>query len=1052
MATTLGLDLGPNSIGWALIEDNADGTGRLIDAGVRVFPEGVDNFDTSKEVSRNEDRRIARGMRRQILRRKRRRRILRDALIEVGLFPSDRAAQQRLFDLDPYDLRRRSLNEKLNPHEIGRVLLHLNQRRGFLSNRKKDRGDKEVKGMLAEISQLAGEMGDRTLGEHLAGLRIDPHHRIRGRHTHRAMLAHEFDRIWQAQANHHPELLTDIVRYGRRGAFDPLKPLRPRRLPHGSKWLIDHGIQGIIFFQRPMFWPKSMVGVCELEKGEKRCPKADRAAQRFRLLQEINNLRYIDPELQQEATLSSEQRMLLLEKLGVREKATFDDLRKWLGFLENVRFNLERGERSQIGGNKTDHLISKAIGKAWHKRPEQQKDEIVRLICNSDYDDAAIAQRLIDEFDLEADQANALLGVDLPAGYMSVSLKAINKLLPHLQRGLRYMAESDPEASALHAAGYLRRDELQRRLFDKLPSLHFIRTGPLADLPNPIVKATLYELRKVVNAIIREYGKPDEIHVEMARELKMSDAKRREVNSTMRKREQERADAAEFLRQNGARVTREAITRLLLWRQQGEHCIYSGRPISFQQLFGGEIDVDHILPYSRTLDDSQNNKVVCFRSVNHDKGQRSPFEWLGEADPDRYEQLCQRARALPYPKYRKFLQKELELDDFIQRQLRDTAYIARLAIEYLRMLVGEHQVIGTKGGLTAELRHQWGVGTILSELPDSPAWQEQSSLLPGEKNRADHRHHAIDAVVVALTNRSRLQKLSRIRDQGGTQATGEILPEPWPRFRDDVATRIRTMNVSHRARRKVSGRLHEETNYGPVRGNNGKPVEGVFVVRKPVDALSPNEVESIRDPVIRRIVADAFAAAGQATGRKKRGASQSSGNDNTSLKERLANLKMPSGVAIRRVRVLRNEKTIQPIRKGTPGEVFVKPGRTHHLCLFEWQENGKTRRDAVFVTMIEAARRARDGEPIIQRRHPHRPDAKFLMSFSAGEMLLADWKGEQKLLTFKTAASTQGQIYFADNTDARKSAAYKQFVCNCNTLKGRKVTVDPLGRIRWAND
>ena len=139
----LGLDLGPNSIGWALIKDDSDDpeNSELIDLGVRVFPEGVDAFDTGKEKSRNEDRRVARGMRRQVLRRVRRRRYLRQALIEAGLWPADETEQAKLYALNPYPLRAKALNEKLTPHEIGRVLLHLNQRRGFLSNRKKDRGD-----------------------------------------------------------------------------------------------------------------------------------------------------------------------------------------------------------------------------------------------------------------------------------------------------------------------------------------------------------------------------------------------------------------------------------------------------------------------------------------------------------------------------------------------------------------------------------------------------------------------------------------------------------------------------------------------------------------------------------------------------------------------------------------------------------------------------------------------------------------------------------------------------------------------------------------------
>ena len=176
----LGLDLGPNSIGWALVDDSPEGGSALVDIGVRVFPEGVDAFDTAKEKSRNEDRRVTRGMRRQVRRRARRRRRLQEALSAVGLWPKNANDQAKLQAIDPYELRARGLTEELSLHEFGRVLLHLNQRRGFLSNRKKDRGDKEVEGMLAEINQnerRREEGGFATIGAMLADIHQKTDHR-----------------------------------------------------------------------------------------------------------------------------------------------------------------------------------------------------------------------------------------------------------------------------------------------------------------------------------------------------------------------------------------------------------------------------------------------------------------------------------------------------------------------------------------------------------------------------------------------------------------------------------------------------------------------------------------------------------------------------------------------------------------------------------------------------------------------------------------------------------------------------------------------------------
>jgi CRISPR-associated endonuclease Csn1 len=1062
----LGLDLGPNSVGWALVtEGDASGPeAGLIDLGVRIFPEGVDNFDTAKEVSRNEQRRVARGMRRQIKRHARRRRRLTQALVQSGLWPSDPAAREALMAMDPYALRSRAIRERLEPHEIGRVLLHLNQRRGFLSNRKKDRGDKEVKGMLAEINEnerLRCEAGFETIGAWLADKQANLHHHgreendhVRNRHLARSQYEQEFEAIWNKQAEYHPDLLTDELKHGRLGSMK--YPVKPIRLPRGMTQLEAFGLHGILFFQRRMYWPKSVVGLCELEPKQKRCPRADRHAERFRVLQEVNNLRFVDPDTHIEQGLSDGQRAMVIEYLGTREKATFDQIRKKLGFLESVRFNLERGQRSSLKGMTVDWLMATAIGKQWHDRPEDEKDEIVRLLIDNDGDKDAVHDALTDQYGFTADEAEKALDVDLPTGYTSLSLVAIDRLLPHLQRGLVYQSASDPERSALHAAGYLRRDELGRRLFGELPDLRRINPANcrLGDIPNPVVKRALTELRKVVNAIIREYGKPDAVHLEMARSVKMGPKARSEYNSRIRERERERSNAADSLRQAGTPVRRESILRYQLWEEQSHECMYCGQPISQQQLFGegAEVDVDHILPRSRSLDDSQLNKVVCHRRCNHDKGQQTPYEWLAASD-NQYEAICQRAAALhkkglmPYRKYVRFLQKELKLDEFVNRQLTDTAYITRATMEYLRLLFHQdHAVLGLKGQLTAELRYHWGLDTILAELPDSPAWQEHINLRPGEKNRADHRHHTIDALVVALTNRSRLHELSDIVHRGGARRHGEILDEPWPDFREDVQDAVSRVNVSHRVERKVRGALHEGRIYGPT----DNPGEWVF--RTPVTKLSPSEIDRIRDDVIRRLVIDRLAEHGIEHGRGKNANSKK-------LKEALSGLTMPSGVPIKKVRILKPDKTIQKLRIDEGDKASVKPGSTHHLCIFEWQENGKAKREAVFVTMLEAVNRLKRGEPVIQRTHPKRPEARFVMSLGRGELILADWKGEEKLLTLKTSISTEGKVEFAEHVDARKSSGdrkYHKYKMTINSMfaryNARKVTVDPLGRVRRAKD
>ena len=1109
MATTLGLDLGPNSIGWALLDDK-----HVIGTGVRIFQEGVDAFDTSKESSRNEQRRIARGMRRQTKRRNQRKRIFRNALIQAGLWPQEAQQQVDLLGIDPYALRAKAVNEKITAYELGRVLLHMNQRRGFLSNRKKDRNDQEVKGMLGKMSELQAAMeaqGCTTLGQYLHHKaqnlvhtqRVDDDH-IRNRHTRRAMLEAEFELIWDTQRKHHPDLITESLCYGSQGKA-PKYPIKPRTRMHASdqSLLKNFGMHGLIFFQRPMYWPKSAVGLCELEPKEKRCPRADRLAQRFRLLTEINNLRLIDNTINPplERPLSSQERIYLLDQLQTKEKATFDQLAGWIGKLpdsppaQGIQFNLQKGKRATIKGMVTDYLMVKNVDKKWHQRDEQCKNAIVRLLLEVEHDEDQAMEKLVTDYGLTPEQADAAVRINFVEGYLHLSRKALEKLLPFMEQGMVYMA-IDESNSAMHAAEYLRPDQLQRRLFDKLPRQDAFNC-PLGAIPNPVVKRTLNELRRVMNSIIRTYGKPDAIHLEMARSVSMGGQARKEFSKIRNEREKQRDTAATEIRKLGVRVNRDAITQYLLWEQQNHECLYTGQKISQNQLFSGEVDIDHILPRSQSLDNSQANKVLCFRKANSDKSQRTVYNWLANTDPHRFEEIGIRAlsfvknHGFPYGKYKKLMQKEVDVDSFIARQLTDTGYIAKATREYLACLYDDDKsILGLKGQHTATLRTQWGLSRILH--PDDLDL----------KTRDDHRHHAIDAIVVAATNRSRLQALSkgyqeveRIDFETGEVSyrqahKGPALAEPWETFRDDVEKAVNTINVSHRVNRKISGALHEETVYAPVKENNGQIKPNTFVVRKPLLNLSANEIAKIRDAGIRRIVENALTEKGIDVWRGK-------APDKKKFEEALHDLTMPSGVPIKKVRVFRDDQTIQPIRQyrahkaQDPTQIaYVKPGNTHHLCIFKMEANGKIKYEAVFVPMIEAINRikmqqnqvtkqisqlskkihtakqrkvlysqfykqASEQIPLINRKHPTQPKAQFVMSLSRGELVEYRDKpdAQPKIMVLKTAISTNQRLIFALQTDARKSSDYHKIgVSPKDFSKIRKVTINPLGQVRWAND
>lgn len=419
------------------------------------------------------------------------------------------------------------------------------------------------------------------------------------------------------------------------------------------------------------------------------------------------------------------------------------------------------------------------------------------------------------------------------------------------------------------------------------------------------------------------------------------------------------------------------------------------------------------------------NKVVCFRKENDDKGQRTVFEWLAATNPNKYERILQLAAKLPIEirnrKRQKLAQPSCELEQFISRQLTDTAYITATVVEYLKALAID--VLGSKGQLTAEVRHQWGLNDVLRD----------DGL--NVKNREDHRHHAIDAVVIALTNRSRLQSLARYR---GAQE----LPQPWKSFRGDVEAAINGIKVSHRGRRKVAGALHNETIYGPTQN----PTE--FVRRKRLEDLTAAMVGNIRDAEVKRLVMKRLIEKGidLATAKKI----PKDVWTEPLYMERKPGRASARPAVIKKVRVIEEDETIQRL---SGRKQFVKPGSNHHLCIFEFTDaKGKRKREGKWVSMLNAVHRLNQGEPLIQTRHPTRPNAEFIYSISRGEMFLAAFRGTERLVLFRTGASTQGQLYFVDHKDARPDKTIAKFAATANSLKASKVTVDVLGRIRRAND
>ncbi len=1003
--TVLGLDLGTNSIGWALVETELDADGdatprRLVDAGVRIFQEGV---EANRNESRNVQRRTARGMRRQHRRRNLRREELRTAMTAAGLLPADETALHELLREEPYSLRARGLDQPLEPFQLGRALYHLAQRRGFKSNRKAERKADKKEGQTVRdaISALRGEIersGARTLGEFLFKLGAEGK-RVRGRYTERAMYEQEFDALWTAQQAYHAPLLSEELR---------------RRL------------RDIVFFQLPLRGQKNLVGECELEPGKKRSPRGTWYAQQFRLLQDISHLQFPDLTTGEVRALTGDERAKLVAALGPRREMTFDQIRKELGLLESQRFNFEEANhREKLKGNITEWRLRSIFKKEYDKLSPAARDEVVHDLLFVE-DPEVIRRHATERWGLDGEAAEKLVDAELEPGYLHLSHKAVQKLLPHLEQGLDYM-------SALEAAGYERPDQRKIEVRDRLEA------EDLPELRNPIVMAALHQTRQVVNAIVRAYGKPLRIRVEMARDLKVSLRKRSEILAENKKNRKENEETFGLLETEFglSNPTRDDLIRYRIWKESAMTCPYTGATIPASAVFSPDFEVDHILPLPRSGDDSYMNKVLCSAAANREKGNRTPREaWGGNAK--RWGEITLRINHLPFPKRRRFLMEEIP-EDFIARQLTDTRYIAREARGWLESLVGKYNVQVGKGGITAALRRRWGLNGLLSDS--------------GEKTRADHRHHAVDAVVIALTTPSVVQKMSRLSASGGSPDERSFGP-PWEHFRDDVKRRIDSIIVSHRVLREIRGALHEETNYG-ILGIKDAKGNDLYAVRKPLNRLTRAELDRVADPRVREIVSAHLRAHGVDLAARNVEKSQAwknamAANPGPALPNRSG-----APVPIRKVRLHRPSSAMILV-KNPAGVVYcaVESGSNHHIVIYEITEGrGAGKWAGEVVSMFEAARRARHGEPVIRREMP--PGRKFVMSLSINETIRTNEKGAAELWRVQKLDSAAGNITFRLlNASGLEDNAARRIKSpeSLRAMGARKVTIDPLGRERPAHD
>ncbi len=990
----LGLDLGSNSIGWALLGEENGRPNCIIALGSRIFIKAVEE---KTPTPKNIKKRNARLTRRVLQRRARRKQRMLNYLLSLRLLPDALqncpTPEMHLNAIgNPYELRAKALDEPLTAYELGRVLLHLVQRRGFLSNRKTLLGDmaddpdvltvlaelegqedtsseqaKEETAFKKDITELRNTIATancRTLGEYLATKGLHDCQRNRTRdggylRTDRQMYREELMAIWDKQKSHHSVLTNNV------------------------KEQIEH----IIFYQRPLKLLADRVGKCSLESTRPRANIARLESQRFRYLQDINNLQYFENHTERWLTLNDSQKAKLVSLFEQQASISFAGIKKHLGFDKSTEFNLERGNK-KLKGNITACQIRRVLAD-WDNLAADKQDALVEDLLTFQKK-SALKKRLETHWGFAPDSAVQLCLLEFEPGHSNLSLKAINALLPFLLQGQLFS-----EARVSAGYGY----EVEKlALQAKLPAP--------PETNNPIVNKGLHELKRLVNAIIAEYGKPDAIRIEMARDLEMNSKRYAEHEKQQKANTKANDEAAgkflEMRQQNPDVVLRNYAgktdkIKYRLWKDQYGHCAYSGKAISLSILFGPEIEIDHILPYSESLDDSYMNKVVCYTKENRVKGQQTPLDAFSK-DASKWDQITQAIkhwdRRLQSKKNRFFMAAaDVQKRDFISSQLNDTRYISRVALEYLKPLGVDISV--SKGITTAWVRHQWGLNNLLGESD--------------QKDRSDHRHHAIDAVVIACIDRRFYTVLVRMakdleRKQSQLNMKDIHIEPAWPCLRSDLEQALNNLIVAHAPQLKLSGELHEVTGAGFIKGIGN-------VNRKNLDA-SFTQVDKIIDPVVK--------------GQVEKHLQQYGNKPKDAFAEGKVVLHKDGKTPIKRVRIVQSKTTLDKLKKSKfgardkQGKVFkwLAYGNLHHVEILRDKQTGKCTGE--FVTMMEASQRAKGigkvKQPIIKTCHGEA--LEFVMALHINDIVSIENNGQRVFYRIQNLDSHNKRLKLRLHSDA----------------------------------
>lgn len=1098
----LGLDLGTNSIGWALINDT---TKEIVACGSRIFPEGVNRSALGKESSKNSTRREKRSARRQLGRRKNKKWGTAKLLMENGMFPKARKEElqevrlkeelRNFFSLEPYALQARAFKgKKLTPHELGRVIYQFSQRRGFLSNSKT--GDSGETNSIKEgrraskstsrvpqigINETREGIGNNTLGYYLNS--INPHEeRIRNRYTERDMFTKEFNLIWEKQKPFYKELLTDNF--------------KTQLTDFHKKDKDGKTTRSGLFYQMPLKSQKHLLGKCTFEPSKSKTPKSSVLAEIYRMHAFINNLRV-------EGFPLDDNRKEVVRKVFLSQKKKFDFKRISDALRKSgLEGKFQYKDKDKIEALNTIPNLRGIFGAtAWDKFSIEKQESIWKVIYDSEDKEWLIGYGK-DKWGLKEKELDLLKKFKIKDGYSNLSKKAMKNIVPYLEKGLQeseavamggvrnafgdtgWKELSDEKRNFVedNVTAILDNDERNTPQIKELLSTEFgvseKRLGKLyhhsekskkeileklpmpENVRNPIVQQGLFELKRVVNAIIEEFGQIDEIRVELTRELKGSKQNREDAIKIRNEFTEKNDNAKQWLLSNNLNPTRSRIEKYRLWIESNKKSPYTGREIKAGDLFGSDIQIEHIIPYSVSLNNSFGNKTLCEAGINIAKGNKTPYQHFGGGE--KWDEIRSWIyKVLPFKKAEKFMAKEhAELEDFISRQFNDTSYLSKEAKSYLENICKKVSI--TQGTVTSVLRHQWGLNSLLNpsidienladgeyflavdhkntvmeieavsldekkKAEDLKKLAKKGKILQGRvrkekfypmakhekaKNRGDHRHHALDAIVVANAKTSYLQKLSALNAKGVNRETLKEthISKPWPNFRNDVDFALRQMLISHKQSARTltknqkgwaaRGQLHEETVYGKYTRTDSKGKEvNYYHVRKPIWSFDKkSQIDKIVDGTTKEIVEKVLVEAGLDLEKYKSIPKEVLyGFDKNS--NYVTKVFMPNAngnpIPVKKIRIKEVSGTAKPLKDNV--NQWVKPGNNHLMAVYQDEEANYYPN---IITFWEAVKSKTKDEPIVEETFTNNSKLVFTVQqndFFIFNLKRIDWEAQEEI-------------------------------------------------------